>query len=285
MRKWILFLLAVSEPLPVEVAAINHDFLRGRELKVPQKKVSICHYNARLGKFKMVEVPESQLKNHIGIHGPAVGYKDMTVADANELLYPSSYDCSCVSTNLGDGLNCIESELICHYDARVGMFSMIEIPKAELKDHIGIHGPAVGYKDMTVEDANELPHRSVNWYCRCAFGYGGDGLNCVETPNAASATCHDEDTSFSTLAGVPYVITWDLMSSKGSFWFEYGVVAATPYDLQVFHDGKLLFHDPAVVEYTGVTLSLRSSSKSTTIKTVFTGTDPGYGGVYMGCAH
>jgi hypothetical protein len=44
-------------------------------------------------------------------------------------------------------------------------FNLLSIRAKDLKNHIGRHGPSVGFKAMTVEDANELEN-SLN--CECS---------------------------------------------------------------------------------------------------------------------
>jgi hypothetical protein len=192
-----MFLLAVPWLLTANVAAIDdHGLLRGRDLQNLFKssfpfnkvaKVAICHYDADLGKFEKKSVRKARLKKHIGKHGPPgeTKHKDMTVKDANQLS--GSKDCNCIDGYTGDGLNCIKTTQapkgpkeveICHYNPVLEKFQKKSVRKARLKKHIGKHGPPgeTKHKDMTVEDANQLPGSKD---CKCMDGYDGDGLNCV----------------------------------------------------------------------------------------------------------
>jgi hypothetical protein len=69
-----------------------------------EDKVDICHFDADLGQFQKISISESALPAHIDEHGPATGNKDMNVTAANML--PGSYNCTCKSGFIGDGLNC-----------------------------------------------------------------------------------------------------------------------------------------------------------------------------------
>jgi predicted outer membrane repeat protein len=82
---------------------IGHS-LQGRELANQSNKVDICHYDSNLRLFKKISISQNALKGHIGKHGPANGYKDMTVSDANDLV--GSKNCECMSGFIGDGLSC-----------------------------------------------------------------------------------------------------------------------------------------------------------------------------------